>query len=193
MTHPAFFGYGSLVNRATHTYEDPHKAQLTGWHRVWKHSARRTVAFLSVEPDETSSLLGLVAHVQGADWSALDAREAAYTRRDVTHQIRHDRPLRNTALYTAAPAFIAPAGTLHPILLSYLDVVIQGYLSEFGQDGVRHFFDTTTGWDGPVLDDRAAPLYPRHQSLTRREKALVTNALDDLGVTRVAQLGTTGQ
>ena len=38
------------------------------------------------------------------------------------------------------------------------------------------FFDTTDGWDTPVLDDRAAPLYPRAQTLTRQERGL-TDAL----------------
>lgn len=185
MTHPAFFGYGSLVNLATHVYEDPHPATLSGWRRVWKHSSRRPVAFLSVEPAEQTEILGLIAHVPGADWAALDAREQAYIRRDVTHQVRHTRPRRETAVYEAARGHIAPPSTEHPILLSYLDVVVQGYLNVHGADGARHFFDTTGGWDGPVLDDRANPLYPRHQSLSAAERRLVDTALDDRAVRRI--------
>ena len=33
-----------------------------------------------------------------------------------------------------------------PILLSYLDVVVQGYLAEFGEAGVARFFASTDGW-----------------------------------------------
>ncbi|KPP83788.1 MAG: putative protein involved in cation transport [Rhodobacteraceae bacterium HLUCCA08] len=193
MTHPAFFGYGSLVNRATHDYADPHPATLTGWRRVWKHSSRRPVAFLSVEPCDATELLGLIAQVPGADWAALDAREQAYIRRDVTHQVRHALAPRSTALYQAARGHIAPPSTEHPILLSYLDVVVQGYLNTHGADGARHFFATTAGWEGPVLDDRPAPLYPRHQYLDPRERKLVDNALADLGTRVVSQLGATGQ
>jgi hypothetical protein len=57
----------------------------------------------------------------------------------------------------------------HPVLLSYLDVVVQGYLQEFDEAGVAHFFDTTDGWDAPLLDDRTHPHYPRpsHRSCQR--------------------------
>ena len=193
MTHPAFFGYGSLVNLATHDYDDPHPATLSGWRRVWKHSSRRPVAFLSVERCDATEILGVVAHVPDANWAALDQRERAYIRRDVSHQVRHGGPNRHTAVYEAAHGYIAPPSIEHPILLSYLDVVIQGYLNMHGADGAQHFFATTGGWDGPVLDDRADPIYPRHQYLAARERALVTNALNDLKIAVVPQLGSTGQ
>ena len=63
------------------------------------------------------------------------------------------------------------------MLLSYLDVVVQGYLREFGEQGVQRFFDTTDGWDAPVLNDRADPVYPRHRTLNEQERALVDDML----------------
>ena len=54
---------------------------------------------------------------------------------------------------------------------------MQGYLRVHGEEGVGQFFDTTDGWDMPILDDRAAPLYPRHQVLTAAETALVDHHL----------------
>ena len=50
----------------------------------------------------------------------------------------------------------------------------------FGLDGVAAFFDTTDGWDAPILDDRAAPRYPRHQRLAPDETALVDQHLSRL-------------
>lgn len=179
--HPAFFGYGSLVNLATHDYEDPFTARLRGWRRVWKHSSRRPVAFLSVERAEGAEILGVLAHVPGGDWAALDQREQAYLRRDVTDHVTHDRPRRQTAVYEAARGYIAPPSTEHPILLSYLDVVVQGYLNLHGADGVAHFFATTAGFDGPILDDRKAPIYPRHQTLSQAERRMVDTTLEDIG------------
>jgi len=58
---------------------------------------------------------------------------------------------------------------------------VQGYLQEFGQDGVQNFFQTTDGWDAPILNDRAAPLYPRHQRLCAAEQAMIDSHLKDLG------------
>ncbi len=173
MTHPSFFGYGSLVNLATHDYADPTPAQLQGWRRVWRGTQLREVAYLSVVADQSTTLHGVIAGVPKGDWAALDAREAAYQRHDVSHLVDHPRV---TAVYQVRAEHIAPQGA-HPILLSYLDVVVQGYLRMFGEEGVSHFFATTDGWDAPILNDRASPVYPRHQRLTPAERALVDDHL----------------
>jgi hypothetical protein len=176
MSDPAFFGYGSLVNLATHSYDDPRPAVLHGWRRVWQRTNLRKAAFLSVAPCPDTMLHGVVARVRGADWVALDQREAAYMRRDVTVTVHHDGPKSPIAVYHVKPAHLAATDD-HPILRSYLDVVVQGYLKVHGEAGVAHFFDTTDGWDTPILDDRAAPLYPRHQVLTAAETTLVDHHL----------------
>jgi len=177
-----FFGYGSLVNRDTHSYSRAHTAQLPGWRRAWRHTARRPVAFLTAEPDSASTIEGLIAAVPGADWAALDLREAAYTRLPVCDTVEHTLiPRPPVSVYAIPTGADQPPVAAHPVLLSYLDVVVQGYLREFGPSGVVRFFDTTTGWDAPILDDRTAPLYPRHQRLTASERALTDDHLARLG------------
>ncbi len=176
MSDPAFFGYGSLVNLATHSYGDPRPAVLHGWRRVWRRTNLRKAAYLSVMPCAQTSLQGVIARVPGADWAALDQREAAYHRHDVSATIRHDGPIAPTAVYQVRPEHVSDADD-HPILLSYVDVVVQGYLRVHGHDGVTHFFETTDGWDTPILDDRANPIYPRHQVLSATERALVDRHL----------------
>jgi hypothetical protein len=174
---PYFFGYGSLVNRNTHTYPDARPAQLSGWRRVWVRTAKRDVVFLSVEPDIETNIDGLIAAVPGADWHALDAREYGYDRLSSGTAVLHDvLPAPDMAHYSIAPQH-RHAGGDHAILLSYLDVVVQRFYREYGLEGVTRFFDTTQGWDTPILNDRAAPRYPRHQTLTRQETALVDDQL----------------
>jgi hypothetical protein len=171
---PHFFGYGSLVNRATHAYPSAHRARARGWRRVWRHARLRPVAFLSVEPAPGAEIEGLIAAVPGGDWAALDAREAAYRRHAVTREVAHEAPHRpEIALYRLPDQGHAAPCEAHPILLSYIDVVVQGYLREFGRAGAERFFETTAGWDAPVLDDRAAPRYPRHQRLDAGERDFV--------------------
>ncbi|MEM9788531.1 MAG: gamma-glutamylcyclotransferase family protein [Pseudomonadota bacterium] len=172
MSDPAFFGYGSLVNLATHSYARPKPATLKGWRRVWRTTTLRETAFLSVERCAETQINGIIAHVPGADWTALDAREAAYQRHDVTHQIGHDRA---TAIYQVQPSHVAQTGP-QPILLSYIDVVVQGYLQVFGETGVAHFFATTDDWQ-PILNDRSIPRYKRHVPVTRDEQDLVDHHL----------------
>lgn len=179
MAEPYFFGYGSLVNRATHDFPVPQRARLKGWRRAWRHTDLRPVAFLTAIPDPAAEIDGLIAHVPHDDWDALDQREWAYDRIAVTDRVAH--PLRHDidiAVYAVPEArHTAPTDT-YPILLSYLDVVIQGYLREFGEAGVARFLATTEGWEAPILNDRAEPRYPRHQPLRSDETALVDDCLN---------------
>ncbi|WP_299350748.1 gamma-glutamylcyclotransferase family protein [uncultured Shimia sp.] len=183
MKRPYFFGYGSLVNRNTHDFEDAHPAQLRGWRRIWRHTNLRPVAYLTVIPDPSSQIDGLIAHVPNDDWTALDYRERAYDRAAVSDHVRHTKDDEiNVAVYTVPHGKHGIPSVEHPLLLSYIDVVVQGYLSEFGEPGVAHFFETTVGWSAPVLNDRARPIYPRHQILSGDETRLVDDNLKALGV-----------
>jgi hypothetical protein len=180
---PSFFGYGSLVNRATHDYTPAAPVRLSGWRRVWRQTSLRPFAFLSAEPAD-ATIDGLVAMVPGDDWAALDLREAAYQRQALPRSSLTDYPAwaGDVSIYSVDP--VHKANAAHPVLLSYLDVVVQGFLREFGESGATRFFDTTAGWTA-VHDDRAAPLYPRHQVLTGKERRLVDDLLVERGVSRL--------
>ncbi len=179
MSHPRFFGYGSLVNLATHDYADPRPARLLGWRRIWRHTDLRPAAFLSVERAAGVEIEGITAGVPGADWAALDAREYAYIRRDVSHEVTPSHG--ETAVYEVEASRLVAPDVAHPILLSYLDVVVQGFLRVHGADGAARFFATTSGWQAPILNDRHAPRYPRAQTLSAAETATVDQALAQLG------------
>ena len=182
--HPAFFGYGSLVNRATHDYAPATPARLSGWRRVWRHTRLRDWPYLSAEPAE-AEIDGLIAAVPGDDWATLDLREAAYRRHPLTHDRLTTAPgwAQRIEIYAVDEAHGLPPNT-HPILLSYLDTVVQGFLREFGPAGVAGFFATTAGWCA-LLDDRAAPHYPRSQPTTAAERRLVDDHAEALGLTRL--------
>ncbi|RME15462.1 MAG: gamma-glutamylcyclotransferase [Alphaproteobacteria bacterium] len=181
MPAPRFFGYGSLVNTATHDFPDPQPARLAGWRRQWVRATTRPVTFLSVRPDPDCAIEGITAAVPGADWAALDAREAAYDRLPLPPEALAPAPDAPVSVYRAKPALIGPPSPDHPILLSYLDTVIAGFLALFGEAGVARFFATTEGWEAPILDDRAAPRYPRATPPDGAVRALVDAALAQLG------------
>ena len=181
MRDPFFFGYGSLVNRATHVYAPAHRARLRGWRRAWRHTGHRDGPFLTAIPCPESEIEGLIAAVPGADWAALDARESGYDRLALGTGLTVEAVTGiETQIYSVPDHSVTDGDG--PILLSYLDVVLQGYLLEFGPTGVRRFMETTDGWQTPVLDDRAAPRYPRHQRLSAEEIAMVDAELARLGV-----------
>lgn len=170
---PSVFGYGSLVNRATHACAPARPARLTGWRRAWRYTAQRAGPYLTAVRSPGDAIDGLVAAIPGGDWAALDLREAGYDRLPT--------PLPGVMIYAVPdPGGPAPRGT-DAIRLSYVDVVLQGFLHEYGPQGVTRFATTTDGWDIPILNDRAAPQYPRHQHLSPDETALVDTTLRDLG------------
>ncbi|MEP2531888.1 gamma-glutamylcyclotransferase family protein [Shimia sp.] len=178
MKAPYFFGYGSLVNRDTHQYGDTHPARLTGWRRVWRHTDLRALAYLTIEPDPHCEIEGLIAHVPDGDWAALDERERAYDRIDANHAVSHPKPAAiDVATYTVPKGKHGAPDTEHPVLLSYVDTVVQGYLREFGEAGVARFFATTHGWSAPMLNDRAAPRYPRYEPVSEAAIDLVDEGL----------------
>ena len=184
---PYFFGYGSLVNRATHDFPGAERARLRGWRRHWRHTSKSNIAFLTVVPDETCEIEGLIARVPNADWAALDLREYAYDRLPATEAVSH--PVEGSldiAVYVVPEDPSHDPARLFPVLLSYIDVVVQGFLREFGEAGAQRFFDTTSGWDTPIIHDRAAPRYPRHQQLSTDETALLDHHLEALNVGFIA-------
>lgn len=180
MKTPHFFGYGSLVNRATHSYPVRSPAEVTGWRRIWRHSSKREVAFLTVEEAPGVTIAGLVAEVPRADWDALDAREHAYDRLALGPHHSAAALQLNLHMYRAKAAHVGDPSLRHPVLMSYLDTVVEGYHSIFGKDGVASFFETTTGWDSPILNDRAHPIYPRATRPSGEVRALVDSSLQAL-------------
>ena len=175
------FGYGSLVNGRTHGYTGLRTARLSGYRRIWRQSTLREVAFLSIVEADFGAIEGLLADVPAAEWDALDHRERAYDKRDVAGQCTHDGPEGPVIVYAVKDAVVAPPDTTHPILLSYLDVVAEGYLDHFGQPGLARFVESTDGWNAPILDDRAAPLYGRHTAPDAAVTGIVDDMLRDIG------------
>ncbi|WP_375229848.1 gamma-glutamylcyclotransferase family protein [Roseobacter sp. S98] len=180
MSDPYFFGYGSLVNTKTHSYPNAVPARLNGWRRAWVATPRFGVVLLTGVPAPGHSIDGLIAAVPGSDWAALDAREAGYNRLGGGHSIDHEHHADpEIAVYAVEKENILQSDN-HMILLSYLDVVVQGFDEVYGEEGVARFFATTDNWHTPIVNDRASPVYPRAQVLTDRQTALVDDHLGAL-------------
>ena len=186
MTGVAFFGYGSLVNPDANAHaREIAPGRVRGWRRAWAHptgAPGRGVTSLTVQPDPDGEIEGVLAFVDDlGDLAALDAREAGYERRyldaPAVTLAEAGRPTRERFLYVSLSPRTAPADPDHPILRSYVDCVLQGYLRRFGETGLLRFMETTEGWDGFILDDRAAPRYPRHVSLDEAEREIIETAL----------------
>lgn len=172
-----FFGYGSLVNRDTHDYPDARPAELKDWRRIWVETPVRAFCFLSARNAGEGSISGLIARVPGGNWAALDERESHYTRQNIGHSIVSGNVSEDIQIYSVPPQNHANGTEPKPILLSYLDVVLLGYRAVFGEEGAARFIATTDGWNRPVFDDRAHPLYPRHRQSSAQERLWIDTLL----------------
>ncbi|MEE9313709.1 MAG: gamma-glutamylcyclotransferase family protein [Rhizobiaceae bacterium] len=188
MTAPstiAYFGYGSLVNLDTlrTPYISAHRARLKGWRRAWlsypstaNNFVKNTdMAFLSVEQAPTTAIEGLVVIDHSSSLASLDKREDAYDRVEISHdslEFLDENPLQGN---TKAYLYVAqqPAANQKTnILRSYLDAVMQGYQTNFGEIGIERFMATTTNFNCCILEDRDAPYYPRSVALNDAEREL---------------------
>lgn len=178
-----YFGFGSLVNRETRPENEPAvAATLQGWERQWAHHAlgfgtdSRSCCSLTVKPMEhkQASIDGVLVTLDAEDLPELDKRETGYDRVELpaasfslVHPSASDSGVTapTVYMYVSKPEQTAPANESYPILQSYIDCVMAGYESLFGQEGLNRFMSSTQGWHGPIENDRAQPRYPRSVSL----------------------------
>ena len=192
----AYFGYGSLVNRETlrTAYLATVPARVSGWKRCWRPRDPEfkkqgiSVSLLSARPDSQTAIEGLVVFDRADHLPSVDEREFGYHRR----RVASDRIEFIGDLAVDCPVYIYEAWTNHatddpgdPILQSYLDAVLQGFLREFGTEGVHGFVRTTDGFDRPVRRDRHKPIYPRSVSLSDPERTLFDGLLEQHGIAYV--------
>jgi glutathione-specific gamma-glutamylcyclotransferase len=179
----AVFGYGSLVNAATRRSGLPcETAQVDGWAREWGHlvtTPHGRTCVLTVRRSPTTRIVGALLSVTASDLEEFDRREISYGR----EQVEASTGARNRAawLYVGKPANHGRASRSFPIWRSYVDCVLAGYLELGGTAELDAFIDSTTGWDGPMLDDRAAPRYPRAVGLKPAQEREIEAALEKRG------------
>ena len=189
MSHFAYFGYGSLINRATHQNDvvEVRAARLNGWRRCWRPRPDMPgfpAVLLSVRREEGASCEGVVVTDHVGNLAALDAREARYSRHELGHGELHlhegEHPAMPVYVYQANEA-IPPHRDPPHILQSYLDAVMKGLLELHGEASVAAFIATTDGFDYPIHRDRTDPVYPRAIGIDAAEMALFDALLEEAG------------
>lgn len=93
----------------------------------------------AVPGDPSEQIQGLIAAVPNADWAALDERETGYRRIPSAGKVSHGGdPSTDIAHYAVATEDMLMEGD-QAILLSYLDVVIQGICNNLVKTALMHF------------------------------------------------------
>lgn len=165
------FAYGSLLHKSTWSFDaEIEMVSLQGWVRQWNQVVPLdggAITALSISPHPKKSIKGIILKVDKSTLESIGGREVGYNKTILAAgsltSLNPKRPLLNDRImaYTASKETKIWANKKAPILLSYIDVVAQGYFNLYGWEGLLHFFKSTQGWDLPILNDRKAPLYPR--------------------------------
>ncbi|TDH36018.1 gamma-glutamylcyclotransferase [Pseudohoeflea suaedae] len=185
-----YFGYGSLVNRATLRTEivDAYPARLSGYRRVWRPRPADAPKFggigpavLTAERCEGAAIDGMLVIDRLENLPAVDERENLYRRNTITSA---DLVFAAASPKPDCPLFVyerdyepEAGGAVSPILRSYLDAVMQGFLRVFGEEGLARFVRETESFDLPIHEDRDDPVYPRSVLLAEGEAELLARIL----------------
>lgn len=124
------------------------------------------LALLSVHRDPACTIGGMLVVDRAENLPALDERERLYDRVAISRNdlVGEDlagilEPIspQNLFIYVGQIAAVGQP----PLLQSYLDTVMAGFLEAHGESGVEAFIASTTGFGREIIRDRAAPIYPR--------------------------------
>jgi hypothetical protein len=143
------------------------------------------VCVLTVERCEGVELDGILLLENSENLERYDKREIGYRRERIEHErISIDSSPEAGArlpdeyyVYTSERQHHRPGNDEFPILRSYVDCVLAGYLEVWGRSGTERFVESTQGWEAPILDDRAAPIYPRAVTLPRSDRQVIDEIL----------------
>lgn len=172
------FCYGSLVNK-----ESRHKtggtilvgaARVAGLQRAWNIRITDKTGLGAVFA-ENSACNGVIVSVTAEELAKFDERELPelYKRVSLSPEqisfLGSEKPASGTFwVYIAKKSELADKE--NPILQSYLDVVLTGFL-DFGQAFAEEFIRSTAGWKN-IENDRARPRYSKHLDRTERQEEI---------------------
>ena len=185
------FGYGSLVNRRTlPEHAELRRVRVRGWRRAWRLAGESSFGrrcTLTVVTDPDSEIAGVVVAQKHEGREDLDRREKHYDPHviepaDLTWIDGQPDRWPEPFIFVSKPEHTRQGDDDHPVYLSYIDVVISGFMDQFGEDGARHFVETTLDWHVPVVNDRANPRYARSLELSRHDHDLCDRILGEAGV-----------
>lgn len=156
------FGFGSLVNKNSiqSSILAMKNSKILGYKRRWiePFTVQGTVyrALGVVESGPFDFVHGVTIFVPKTTLQHLYTREASY-RRLVVDAVDEYGNIDYATTFETREA--APDEARIPI--SYVATVAEGFVDQYGANGLDKFIDNTDGWEHGIIDDSDDPVYPR--------------------------------
>lgn len=164
------FGYGGLILAESRhmTLDAEVKATpviIKGFERFWGFTApQHHLTTVSLRVNETSVCAGVIFPVTQEQLVRLDEREKGYTRvellKDYIQFLQPQDSINEGTIYTYIAKVNNVPSLEYPITQSDVDAILTGCLRDYGEVFAREVVQTTSGWEGPWVDDRKTPRYP---------------------------------
>ena len=168
------FGYGSLICPDSRALTAPSVADrqaipvnVQNVERTWAKKSLRGMTSMGVRFRQGAECVGVLVPVNDDELSQFDEREVGYDRFELQPEdilpipFLDDEHYENTFLATGEqPPQIwvyvqqdpVPASENHPIVQSYVDIILRGCLG-ISEEFAQEFMRTTKGWDPAELSD----------------------------------------
>lgn len=159
------FGYGSLVNSESRAaslkcQKSVVAARISpefGYKRVWNYRGPGFTALGLVKTENATSINGIIYGVDESNMDILDEREKDYIRVEVPWELVESVDWmhlpKDGHLWIYVPINCYPPSPNYPLLQSYIDTCVTGFL-EYSEEFAIEFLETTEGWSPYWLNDR---------------------------------------
>lgn len=186
-------GYGSLMNQSSReTYNNINSlclpVKVHGWKREWvTRSVAEQQTYVGAIQAQNSvinaqavpSVIDQMLLKREVDYRFVEIQpDSVQFTREVCPEIR--QKINNSNIYICESLLIEAPTKKFPVYQSYLDTCLAGCIEVGGEMEATAFMRSTSGWPSfGVIDDRAAPRYPRVGHISKESYEIIDSVLSE--------------
>ena len=175
MNNKILFAYGSLTNSLSRIKVIKNKTYFYGnlfsYKRIWSINVeQKNFTGLGIIYDKNYYCNGIYIPISEKDIKELDVREIKesgnkYERLLLDNKFC-DQRFKKNKIYTYVSKNVENPSHDFPLIQSYIDVVIQGFM-EYNIEYAIEFCRTTFNWSKYYINDRNAPIYHKTKNIKK--------------------------
>ena len=180
MNKKFLFAYGSLVNHFSRKKVIQNVSSfygnLSAYKRIWCINVEaKKFTGLGLIYDKNHYCNGIYIPISEEDINRLDEREIKGSgnkyERILINNTLCDKRFKENEVYTYVSKVIENPSPNCPLIQSYIDVVIQGFI-QYNKEYAKEFCQTTFKWNENYINDRNNPIYHKTNNIEKYYSAI---------------------